>query len=492
MTWVGIGGLIGSELMSAVVAQPPNYLRIERLTVRLVLDCVYRGYNLDYLTTLFDRYMREGGNLRDSLLRIFRRIHSPQRHQYQVYFILKGATAVTARPGEPNIQCCTSAEFCEVVEPSDERARFLEQLTPGPAVVVSLEWSQDPDAGSAAEACRQEIQEIVDYLDFQSPTQRFELAPLALVCFVDALRAPHQHLYPDTSGGQPRRLGHEVEIEPEWVNQLKGLSEALRWSAVARRERTPEVALLAAWFAFEFLAGDIDKSPVEGIMEFFPKTLGIGNIRRRLHYWWRCLQASPGFAQHPRREAIADRATHHGGSPDSGGIFQILTEVAAAVAPGAPGVAPPAAIPAVAGPGPTTAPATTPAGTAPPAVAPVAAAPPTEDARAVLDIARSSVLLRERTASEARLFTNSQLVAETLQREAQQIRWDLQRVFMIRNKLVHRARIAHPLLVIVSGRAKRLLYDLLRDLSAQLTTRRLRNSVAEVLRDLAGKKCTEL
>ena len=38
-------------------------------------------------------------------------------------------------------------------------------------------------------------------------------------------------------------------------------------------------------------------------------------------------------------------------------------------------------------------------------------------------------------------------------------------------------------MVIVSERAKRLLYDLLRDISVQLTSHRLRNSVAEVLHD---------
>jgi hypothetical protein len=79
--------------------------------------------------------------------------------------------------------------------------------------------------------------------------------------------------------------------------------------------------------------------------------------------------------------------------------------------------------------------------------------------------------------------SNNQHLAQTLREESQQIRWDLQRFLLIRNKLVHRARIVHPLIDVVSERARRLLYDLLRDISAQLATGRLRNSVSEVLTD---------
>ena len=242
---------------------------------------MYRGYNLEYLTTLFDRYLPEGNDLRNGLLHTFRRVHSALRHQYQVYFVLKGVTAVTVQSDESNIGCIRQVDLCSLVPGSDERGRFLAQLNPGPATIVSLEWSKDPDAGAAAEGCRQELQEIVDYLDFQTPTQRLELGPLALACFADAQGVRHQRVYPDPAAEQPRWQDHTIEIEPEWVDQLKGLSEALRWSAVARRERTPEVSLLAAWFGFEFLAGDVEKSSVEGIMEFFPKALAIGNIRRR-------------------------------------------------------------------------------------------------------------------------------------------------------------------------------------------------------------------
>jgi hypothetical protein len=438
MTWVGIGGVIGSELMRELAQEPPHFARIERLLVRFLLDCVHRGYNLDYLKTLFDRYLPERTNIHDGLLHAFRRVHSTLRHEYRIYFALRGASAVEARPGEPSIECLKVSEFQASVPASDERERFLEQLSPDQAAIVSLKWSNDPDAGAAADGCRQEIQEIVDYLDFESPTQRFELGPLALVCFADPQGTQHHLVYPDTSGEQPRRLDHTVQIEPEWVDQLKGLSEALRWSAVARRERTPEVSLLASWFAFEFLAGDVEKSAVEGIMEFFPKVIAIGNIRRRLNYWWRCVQATSAFSRHPRRESLTDRASQHG-NPRYAGIIQLLTEYASASR--------------------------------------------SKDAEAITEIVGSSVLLRERTAHESKLFTNNQLIAQTLREESQQIKWDLQRFLVIRNKLVHRATIAHPLLAVVSERSKRLLYDLLRDISAQLTAHRLRNSVAEVLHD---------
>jgi hypothetical protein len=402
------------------------------------LDCVYRGYNLNYLTTLFDRYVPDGDDLRSGLVHAFRRVYSSWQHQYQVYFVLRGATGATIQPGHPEIRCLSCDEICQSLPESEQRSRFLDQLRHGPATILSLEWSKDPDAGAAVEGSRQEIQEIVDYLDFQSPNQRFELAPTALVYFAEAKGAQHTYLYPDPASQQPGWPDYVVDIEPEWVGQLKGLSEALRWSAVAWRERTPEVSLLAAWFGFEFLAGDVERSSVAGIMEFFPKALALGNLRRRLYYWWRCLQASPAFDHHERREALTERATLYG-SPHFAGIIQLLNEVTLAQ--------------------------------------------PTEDAKAVLEIVRTSVLLSERTTAEARLFTNNQLIAQTLQEESKQIRWDLQRFSAIRNKLVHRARIAHPLLTLVSERARRLLYDLLRDISAQLTSRRLRNSVAEVLHD---------
>jgi hypothetical protein len=173
-------------------------------------------------------------------------------------------------------------------------------------------------------------------------------------------------------------------------------------------------------------------------MEFFPKALTIGNVRRRLNYWWRSFAASPGFEKHARKGALRDRIVQQG-SLRLSAVYSLLAESATT--------------------------------------------PPTEDWKAVTEVAASSVLLRERTAAEAKLFTNNQHLAQTLKEESQQIRWDLQRFLLIRNKLVHRARIVHPLIDVVSERARRLLYDLLRDISAQLATGRLRNSVSEVLTD---------
>jgi hypothetical protein len=438
MVWTGIGGLIGSDLMQEVVAAAPQFRQIDRLTVRLLLDSLYRGHNLDYLTSLFDRYLPEKDDLRQGLLHTFRRLHSQIKHRYEVLFILKGASRIRANPGQPVITVVTEAQIRDAHKGAQELEPFLAQTAPGPAGILRIEWADEPDAGAAAESCRQAIQEVVDYLDFESPNQRFELAPVALVTFADYQGTVYRRLHPDAAGEQPRWAEHEVEIEPEWVNQLKGLSEAFRWSSVARRERTPEVSLLAAWFAFEFLAGDLDKTPVEGIMEFFPKALAIGNIRRRLHYWWRSFVASPGFAKHARNADLLERIAPQGTFRLSS-VFALLAESVAAV--------------------------------------------PTEDWTAVIEIATSSILLRERTAAEARLFTNHQQFAQTLKEDSQQLRWDLQRFLLIRNKLVHRARIVHPLLELVSERAKRLLYDLLRDISAQLATGRLRNSVSEVLHD---------
>jgi hypothetical protein len=84
---------------------------------------------------------------------------------------------------------------------------------------------------------------------------------------------------------------------------------------------------------------------------------------------------------------------------------------------------------------------------------------------------------------EAQIFTNNVLLAETITRDAENIGRELQRFLYMRNKLVHRARLEHPLVDMISERAKRRLYDLIGDLSAQLATRRIRNSVPEVLND---------
>jgi hypothetical protein len=279
------------------------------------------------------------------------------------------------------------------------------------------------------------MQEIVDFLDFQAPTQRFELAPLCLVTWKDNEGEQYSRLHPNSSGEQPPHLGHIAEIDSDWTDQLGGLAEALRWSSVAQRERTPEVSLLAAWFGFEFLAGTLEKTPVEGIMEFFPKAIAIGNLKRRLIYWVRSLQGSPSFDAHARKESLNQRWSFQRGGFNFEGTITLLGEVVSQT--------------------------------------------DSEDSKTIQEIAASSVLLRERTAVEARLFSNNQLLAQTMQQDAKQIQRDLQGFLVIRNKLVHRAKIDHPLLPVVSQRAKARLYDLLRDISGQLTSHRLNNSVGD-------------
>jgi hypothetical protein len=439
MTWPGFGGLAASEMVREIQAANPNFGKIDRLTTLFIIDCIYRGYNLDYLTTLLDRYLPDAENLRDGLLHVFRRLHSLLRHEYHVLFALSGAASATIQPGGLNIVVHGVDQLGQFSLDNQEKATFLGQLRNGEGVVLGVNWSGAPDAGAAASAARNQLQEIVDFLDFHAPTQRFELAPLCIVTWNDNERKPYSRLHPDTSGEQPPHRGHDVEIDSDWSGQLGGLAEALRWSSVAQRERTPEVSLLAAWFGFEFLAGTLERTPVEGIMEFFPKTIAIGNLKRRIAYWMRSLQGSPGFESHARRDAVNQRCTFQRGGLSFEGTIGLLAEVVAN--------------------------------------------PPSEDAKAVQEITSKSVLLQERTVAEAKLFTNNQLLAQTMQEDAKQIQRDLQGFLVIRNKLVHRARIDHPLLPVVSQRAKARLYDLLRDISGQLTVNRLNNSVGEVLQD---------
>lgn len=444
MTWPGIGGMIGAELLQAVEAQPANFARIDRLATALLLDCLYRGYNLGYLTTLFDRYLPDANGLRPAFLHVFRRLYSLMAHRYGIYFVVRGATGVTISSGESNIKTVALSDiraFADASGPNEVHLidDFLAQQHPAPSALVRVDCEHGPDAAAAADAARKQLQEIVDYWDFQAPSQSFELAPLALVTWKDRDGLAYCTRHPDTSREQPARQAFSIDIDADWAGQIVDLTEALRWSAVARRERTPEVALLATWFGFEFLAGNIAKTPVEGIMEFFPKTLAIGNLRRRLTYWWRSLQAHPRFREHEAHDRLDQMTTFHGGTLNIAGIAALLASVIDAN--------------------------------------------PTVDAKAVIEIASGSVLLRERTFAEARLFSNSQHIAQVMREDAKEIQRELQRYLMIRNKLVHRARIDHPLLVVVSDRARARLYDLLRDLSSQLMSRRLDRSVGAVLGD---------
>ena len=229
MTWSGIGGILAAELIKEVGEPSPKYARIDRLAIGLLLDCVYRRYNLDYLTNLLDRYLPEANDLRDGFLHVFRRLHSLLRHEYIVFFVLRGAQSATIDPSELKLGIHNMADLEEYNsgDNADNVETFKKQVSPDNSVIVSLEWSKDPDAGAAAETARKELQEIVDYLDFQSPTQRFELQPLALVTWKDKEDNVFTRLSPDTSGGQPPISEHEVSINPVWAGQLHGLT-ALR------------------------------------------------------------------------------------------------------------------------------------------------------------------------------------------------------------------------------------------------------------------------
>jgi hypothetical protein len=438
MTWPGFGGLAGSSLAAEIESTSPNYAKIDRLITLFLVDCIYRGYNLDYLTSLFDRYLPDALGLREGLIHAFRRLYSLQRHEYHVLFVLKGANSARIAPGILNI-CVRPKEYLDACQVDQgEKSTFLAQLSSN-SLILGVDWSGAPDAGAAAEASRKEIQEIVDYLDFEVPTQQFELAPISLVTWQDNEGKAFARIHPNLSGERPPHPTHEVDIDSDWADQLGGLAEAFRWSSVAQRERTPEVSLLAAWFGFEFLAGTLERTPVEGIMELFPKVLAIGNLKRRLSYWLRSLENFQEFQTHAVRDAISQRCRFSGGAFSFEGTINLLTDCISSA--------------------------------------------PSSEGLAINEITKKSVLLRERTTAEAKIFASNQVLAQTLQEDSKQIRRELQGFLVIRNKLVHRARIDHPLLPVVSRRAKSRLYDLLRDISGQLTGKRLNNSVGEVLQD---------
>lgn len=436
MMWLGIGGIIASELQKEVLSDAPNFSRLDRLTTQFLMDCLSRGYELNYLATFFDRYLIRPRELKENLLHLFRRIQSRQSHDYIVHFVIRGISSLKLPDPQLGLQKETRSEIDSIQAiDRDSRQEFLEQLRPEPATIVRLEWSNTPDAGAAAVAAQQRVQTFVDYLDFRNPEQNIQLGPLVLVEYGGSDGEQFARLHPESQDSRPNRGNFEPEIDLATLAQVKELSEALRWLAVCRREGTPEVSFLAAWFAFEFLAGDLDGNAIESIKEFFSKTLALGDLRRRLQYWWRCLSNSPKFASHPRKEALDERAN----PTNVQGILELLRETVEN--------------------------------------------PQAENAKIIAEICQASVLLRERTLSEAKLFSNNQLIAQTLSREVHQLQWDFQRFYYIRNKLVHRARIDHPLLPVIANRAKNRLYDLLRDLSGQLQKSRLIPSVGDILSD---------
>ena len=477
MTWTGLGGLAAMELCQELEKDNPNYNRIDASVEQLLLDCIYRGYNADYLTSLLDRYLPKKESLRDGMLHMFRRLSSMQRHRYKIYFVVDGASDANIRSSEIQLRQHTKQEVSNLAEQLSPESRmadaepestadgeesnvdelaeeldavetqqatdiekFLEQAN-GDQLILSVEWSSSPDAGAAADDARSRIQEIIDFLDFQSPMQRYDLRDLSLVTWRDKNNRLFTRNYPDDSTLQPSQTEYQARIDPNYADRLGGLSEALRWSAVARREKTPEVSLLASWFAFEYLAGTVERTAVEGIMNYFPKAIAIGNVRRRLLYWWSSFSASPAFQDHHSKAALLEIGTDHRDRPDLAGIASLLSEATNANhTDGSTG-------------------------------------------QLIVDIAGKSKLLQQRTKLESQRIANHQVLVHTLQDDDKQVRRELSQFLMIRNKLVHRARIDHPLLAVVRDRAKNRLYDLLRDISAQLTSDRIKSSVDEVLLD---------
>lgn len=470
MTWTGYGGLAAMELCREVEKDQPSYNRLDSLVEQLLLDCVYRGYNAEYLTSLLDRYLPMKNDLREGMLHMFRRLSSLKRHRYKIYFVVEGATDADIRSSELRIDQHSKQNVADlktrlddgrpvVVEAElkdqenadadeiDEETLsagsvdvddFLSQVN-GDQLILSMHWQESPDAGAAADDAKRRLQEIIDFLDFQSPMQRYDLHPKMLVTWEDRNGKLFARTYPDDSALQPPQADYAARIDVNSAGKLSGLSEALRWSAVARREKTPEVSLLASWFAFEYLAGTVERTAVEGIVSYFPKAIAIGNIRRRLLYWWSSFAASPGFHDHKKKDALLEVAVAYRNRPNLGGIATLLRDSTEST--------------------------------------------PNDLGQAVLDIANGSVLLRNRTKIEGKQMANHQVLAHTMQQDDKEIRRELSQFLMIRNKLVHRARIDHPLLTVVSDRAKNRLYDLLRDLSVQLNSERIDGSVDEVLID---------
>lgn len=466
--WTGIGGILASEIADQVASASPNYSRLDATIVKFILSCVYRGYDVDYLSTLFDRYLRGSSSMRDGLLHAFRRLFSLQRHKYRIFYILDGAQSAKIESSDVKIGSYTIAEVKTILDDQDdshestngdststddvedeetdvesdpdEHLAFFEQGT-SQCVVLSIDWSKNPDAGSAAIAGRKYLQEIVDFLDFESPVQKFELMPICLVTWRDRGKKLFSRRHPSELNEQDRFESHEARINPNWSSQLDGLNEAFRWSSVSRREKTPEVSLLASWFAFEFLSGTLERTPVEGIMDYFPKTLAIGNLKRRLRYWWRSLQAFDEFRKNDALLSFTEKRVlfERSRKVNLTGVCELLMELAMTSRTGS--------------------------------------------IQDLFDAISKSILLRERTLAEGKLFTNPQMLAQSLKEDEKIIRREMQQFLVIRNKLVHRARIDHPLINLVAQRASSRLFDLLEDIARQLTRGRVNNSVGAVLSD---------
>ena len=152
MIWPGYGGLIGSELIREIEAAKPNFAKLDRLLTAFLMDCLYRGYNLDYLTSLFDRYLPESTGLRSGMLHVFRRLHSLLRHEYRLLFMLKGASSAVIEPGNLDVVPYDPVKLKnELPLTPQDRSTFIMQSQAGASVILSVHWVGTPDAGSAAE-----------------------------------------------------------------------------------------------------------------------------------------------------------------------------------------------------------------------------------------------------------------------------------------------------------------------------------------------------
>ena len=269
MTWTGVGGLIAADLFQEVLAEKPDYGRIDRLVNQFLLDSLYRGYNINYLTTLFDRYLSPQRECRDGLLHAFRRIHTRQRHQYDVYFALNGTTELRTPPTGSIRQVALNELDSAKIEP-ESLDGFKNQLDRQSSVVLCFKGFEDVDAGAAAEGAQKAVEEIMDLLDFHAPMQDFKLSHFCLVTWCDQDNRLNARLHPDTSGQMPPRSDYVPELEEEWLER-RSLSEAFRWWAVAQHDAPPRYLSWHPGLPLSFWRRILARRRSRGLWRSFPK-----------------------------------------------------------------------------------------------------------------------------------------------------------------------------------------------------------------------------